>query len=522
MVSSDAHGAADQRVLIWAAARDGALTRSFLSEAGFQAHACTDWNELTRELARGVGVLIIAGELLGKSVGEQLRSIFNAQPAWSDIPLIVVGGRAQTDADFAELVENLGNVSLLHRPLSVDTLCSTVSAALRARRRQYQVRELLHQREEADRRREEFLAMLAHELRNPLAPIRTGLEVLRVSDSKHVIERMREVIERQVGNLSRMIDDLLDVSRITRGKIFLQREPLNVAHVIRQAIDGHARLAAEKGIALSLDIGPAEMLFVDADPTRLEQMLGNVLTNAIKFTPPRGSIHIAAGPEGKQVRISIKDSGIGIPPAMLGQVFELFAQTDRPLDRSQGGLGIGLTVVKSLAELHGGSVQALSEGEGCGTEIVIKLPALARDIALPQEAGRDSDAKLDRSGRRRVLLIEDNRDAAEVLATYLRSLGHHVSVAYDGKTGMAAALRDRPDVVICDIGLPGVDGYELARVLRAEPALKRCLFVAVTGYGESRDRERGLEAGFQHYFTKPANPQEIARLLQVAPTEALA
>lgn len=506
--------ALEQRALILAVGRDGPLTCNFLGDAGFYAHACADWSELATQIARGVGIVIIAGELLVGGVGENLRALFSAQPPWSDIPLIVVGGRGQGDTEFAHLVEHLGNVSLLHRPLSLDTLSSTVSAALRARRRQYQVRDLLRQLEEANRRREEFLAMLAHELRNPLAPIRTGLEVLRLTDSKEVADRMRGVIERQVGNLSRMIDDLLDVSRITRGKISLKREPLNVADVLRQAIDSHARTAAQKGLKLELDVRGAESLYVDADPTRLEQMIGNVLTNAIKFTPDRGWIQVSGESDGDFAVLRIKDSGVGIPRGQLHQVFELFAQTDRPLDRGQGGLGIGLTVVKSLAELHGGSVEALSEGEGRGTEIVIRVPAHARGARAVHSSTHDADGQLVKP--RRVLLVEDNRDAADVLATYLRSLGHAVHVTYDGSSGMTAALRDRPDVVICDIGLPGIDGYELARALRAEPGMSECLLVAVSGYGDTRDRERGLQAGFHYYFTKPANPEEIARLLQGA------
>jgi CheY-like chemotaxis protein len=354
--------------------------------------------------------------------------------------------------------------------------------------------------------------MLAHELRNPLAPIRTGLQVLRLSDCKATTTRTHSIIERQVGNLARLVDDLLDVSRITRGKILLRKERIFVFDVLKQAVDGHAALTAEKGLTVVLT-APDEVLFVEADPTRLEQMIGNVLTNAIKFTPSRGIIELAVARDDGSVAIRVRDSGIGIPQHMLAQIFELFAQTDRPLDRAQGGLGIGLTVVKSLAELHGGSVEARSEGEGKGAEIVIRLPAVAA-----QEAARELQSLGDeRSGARprRILVVEDNRDAAEVLATYLRSCGHTVHVAHDGGAGFNAALREQPDAVICDIGLPGVDGYEFARKLRADPRLRRCLLVAVTGYGEARDRQRGVEAGFAHYLTKPADPREIERLVAI-------
>ena len=354
--------------------------------------------------------------------------------------------------------------------------------------------------------------MLAHELRNPLAPIRTGLQVLRLSDSKDMTARTHSIIERQVGNLSRLVDDLLDVSRITRGTILLRKERVPIFELLKQAADGHAVLAGEKGLSLLLT-APDEPLYVDADPTRLEQMVGNVLTNAIKFTPRRGVIELAAARDDESAVIRIRDSGIGIPQHMLARIFELFAQTDRPLDRAQGGLGIGLTVVKSLAELHGGSVEARSEGDGKGAEIVIRLPIAP---ALESAASTQPPAEDDPSRRpRRILVVEDNRDAAEVLSTYLRACGHTVHIAHDGGAGLIAALREQPDVVICDIGLPGVDGYEFARKLRAEPRLRRCLLVAVTGYGEARDRQRGVEAGFAHYLTKPADPREIARLLAV-------
>jgi signal transduction histidine kinase len=486
------------------------LTCGFLAEEGVEATLCRSIEELCSELLRGAGVVIIAGELLSGEVVAQIRECLARQPPWSDIPIIVVAGAADQAVGPVSLFEDLGSVAVLNRPLSLDTLASGVAAALRARRRQYQVRDLLQQREEAERRREEFLAMLAHELRNPLAPIRTGLQVLRLSDCKDTTARTHTIIERQVGNLSRLVDDLLDVSRITRGKILLRKERVQVFELLKQAADGHAPLAAEKGLTLALT-APDEKLYVDADPTRLEQMIGNVLTNAIKFTPRKGVIELTAARAAESVVIRVRDSGIGIPQHMLGRIFELFAQTDRPLDRAQGGLGIGLTVVKSLAELHGGSVEARSDGEGRGAEILLRLP-LAAAVAQVRSVSQ-SDADDVHRRPRRILVVEDNRDAAEVLSTYLRTCGHTVHIAHDGPAGFAAALREQPDVIICDIGLPGVDGYEFARKLRADPRLQRCLLVAVTGYGEARDRQRGVEAGFAHYLTKPADPREIERLL---------
>lgn len=504
----------DFRCLIWAAGRDGALTCSFLREAGFDALGLNSWIDLRREIDRGAGALIIAGELLQDGVRAELESQLRHQPPWSDLPVIVVGGDVGTKHSAQLYLENVGTVSVLNRPLSPDALASTVGAALRARRKQYEVRDLLKQREESERRREEFLAMLAHELRNPLAPIRTGLQVLRVTDSKDAVTRTYAMMERQVAHLSRLVDDLLDVSRITRGKISLQRQKICVQESLQQAVDAHAKVAAEKGLKVALR-SEEQKLYVNADLTRLEQMIGNVLGNAIKFTPANGSIEVRVSAQDEQVVILIKDTGVGIPPEMLSQIFDLFAQTDRPLDRSQGGLGIGLTVVRALAELHGGSCSAYSAGQGKGTEIAIRLPRTEAPEATSLDLDRNNSLE---HYPRRVLVIEDNREAADSLAMYLRACGHAVHIAYDGIAGMNTALRERPDVVICDIGLPGLDGYELARFLRKHPELQQCLLVAVTGYGEPRDRARGFEAGFQHYFTKPADPTELARLVGMAAT----
>jgi signal transduction histidine kinase/CheY-like chemotaxis protein len=502
----------DERALIWAGGRDGTLTVEFLRSARIKAESFRSCDEFCRQLERGAGVLVLAAEVLSHPESGRLRELLLEQPKWSDIPVVVVAGSTGRPGVPNDMLKDFNGVSVLHRPLSLDTLISTVGSALRARRRQYQVRDLLQHRDESDRRREEFLAMLAHELRNPLSPIRTGLQVLRVTESEELATRVRSMMERQIGNLSRLIDDLLDVSRITRGRISLKLQAVEIFRTLSVVVEGHARLAAEKGLRIECVADrEAPTLWVSADPVRLEQMIENVVSNAIKYTPERGLITIRAAREGGNVAIRIKDTGIGIPAEMLGTVFELFAQTDRALDRSQGGLGIGLTIVKTLAELHEGSVEALSAGEGYGTEIVIRLPALAATDSLIEAKGVKSSASLAPS--RNVLVIEDNREAADILATYLRSQGHTVHVAYDGGSGLEAALRERPEVVLCDIGLPVMDGYAVARALRKAPVLANCLLVAVTGYGELRDKDRGQEAGFDHYLVKPADPEEIAELL---------
>jgi two-component system, sensor histidine kinase len=502
----------DERVLIWAGGRDGALTAEFLESARIEAQAFRSCGEFCRELERGAGALVLAEEVLSHPESGKLRGLLLQQSKWSDIPVVVVARKVGTAGTLNHMLNEFNGVSVLHRPLSLDTLISTVAAALRARRRQYQVRDLLQYRDETDRRREEFLAMLAHELRNPLSPIRTGLQVLRVTESEDLAARVRSMMERQVRNLSRLIDDLLDVSRITRGKISLKRQAVEIFRTLNVVVEGHARLAAEKGLRIEFVLDrESPTLWVNADPVRLEQMIQNVVSNAIKYTPEKGLISVQATREDGNAVIRIKDTGIGIPAEMLGAVFELFAQTDRALDRSQGGLGIGLTIVKTLAELHGGSVEAISAGEGHGTEIVLRLPALAATNITIEACSAQPSAS--RSSSRTVLVIEDNREAADILATYLRSQGHTVHVAYDGGSGLEAALRERPEVIVCDIGLPAMDGYALARALRNAPLLANCLLVAVTGYGELRDKDRGQQAGFDHYLVKPADPEEVAELL---------
>lgn len=499
----------DERVLIWAPGRDGALTRDFLCTEGVIVESFSDGTLCCQAAAAGVGVMVLAEEMLSHPDSGQVRDLLAGQPSWSDIPLVIVARPTTRGTGLTRILDDYGSVSILHRPLSLDTLRSTVRAALRARRRQYQVRDLLSQRDQTDRRREEFLAMLAHELRNPLTPIRTGLQVLRVTDSKELLDRTFAMIERQVVNLTRLIDDLLEVSRITRGRIHLQKSIIDIPRVLADVIDARGRMASEKGLKMRLLPDGSESIQVEGDPTRIEQIVDNVLVNAIKFTPAGGDITLRAHRDGDKAIIRVRDSGIGIAPALLDAVFELFAQTGHTLDRTDGGLGIGLTVVKNLAELHGGSVKALSEGAGKGTEIVIELPAVQNAVAhpeaepIPNTAGRS----------RRVLLVEDNRDSADLLATYLRAKGHTVYVAYDGTAGFNTAFRERPDVIICDIGLPGMDGYELARTLTRAAELQGCKLLAVTGYGEQRDKERGQRAGFQHYIVKPADPAEIARLI---------
>lgn len=494
------------RVLVWASARDGRLTCGFLTDSGLNCVHCERWDEFCAECERGVGAVVIGGEQLSDSVFANLEALLAVQPAWSDLPLIIIAGSEASvvDGPFA----TLGNVSVLQRPVSLDTLRSTVRAALRGRQRQYQIRDLLQQRDEAATRKDEFLAMLAHELRNPLAPLRTALELLKLEPSADVVARAKATMERQITHLIRLVDDLLDVSRITRGKVALDRVPLDARQSVNEAVAAAHPLASAKRLTIAVTL-PDEPVVIHADPVRLDQMIGNLIGNALKFTPAGGSIRLSlTSGEGRAV-IRVRDTGVGIPRVELQRVFELFGQATPPLDRTQGGLGIGLTVVRLLAELHGGSAEVFSEGEGKGTEAALNLPLHAETLVQ----STTSEVPAPPRGMKRILLIEDNQDVAEMLAVYLQHIGHEVIQAHDGLAGLDAAVRHLPAVLVCDLGLPGLDGFEIARRVRDIPNLQACLLIAVSGYGDRSDRERARAAGFSHHITKPADPVLLAELI---------
>jgi signal transduction histidine kinase len=497
----------DERVLVWAPARDGRLTCGFLTDGGFACVHCDSWEAFRAELEGSVGAVVIAGEFLSDAVVTNLQTIIKDQPPWSDLPVIIVAGTEPLlEEDSFGL---LGNVAVLQRPVALDTLRSTVRAALRARRRQYEIRDLLRQRDEADRRKDEFLAMLAHELRNPLAPLRTALELFKLEPSADVVARAKATMERQIVNLTRLVDDLVDVSRITRRKIALKKISLDVRQSVHESVAANHPLASQRDLAIRVE-APQEPVIVEADPVRLDQMIGNLIANAIKFTPAGGIIDVSLEATAGQAVMRVRDNGIGISSAALDRVFELFEQGVPSLDRSHGGLGIGLTVVRLIAELHGGSAQIFSGGPGAGTEAVIHLPLQGGRVVLQPFV--QPQAPPGRTGTR-VLLIEDNRDVADMMAAYLQHVGHDVVQAHDGQAGIDAAMTHRPTVIVCDIGLPGLDGFEVARRLRHSSDFRSCVLIALSGYGEAADREKARAAGFTHHITKPADPIRLAALI---------
>ncbi len=363
---------------------------------------------------------------------------------------------------------------------------------------------------EADRRKDDFLGMLSHELRNPLAPIRNALYILdHAPPEGQQARRAKDIATRQVAHLTRLVDDLLDVTRIARGKIELRHEHLDLAGLARRSAEDYRALMQDRGLDLAVDV-PRDPLIVDGDPARLTQILGNLLNNAAKFTPPGGRVDLSMREEEDRAVIRVRDTGPGIAPDVLPTIFEPFTQGKRTLSRSEGGLGLGLALVKGLVALHGGAVQASSAGAGQGTEFAVRLP-LASDRAGERQPGGARAAAP--PSHRRVLVIDDNRDAAESLAELVATMGHDADVAYDAIAGLGKASEALPDVVLCDIGLPGMDGYEFARQLRALSGSRPVRLVAVSGYAQPEDVARAEEAGFDAHVAKPPDPTRLERLL---------
>ncbi len=367
---------------------------------------------------------------------------------------------------------------------------------------------------EADRRKDEFLATLAHELRNPLAPIRNSLQILKMPRlDAATIERSRDMMERQVHQLVRLVDDLLDVSRVMRGKIELRKEKVELSTVIARAVETVQPLIEAQGHELTAQL-PPESLSLDADPVRLAQVVGNLLTNAAKYTEAHGRIRLTAQREDGEAVLRVRDSGIGIAPDMLPHIFELFVQVDHAATRSQGGLGIGLTLVKNLVEMHNGTVEAHSDGLGEGCEFVVRLPLMSKEHRQrTEEENGGAPQEPVRSSGHRLLVVDDNRDAADSLAMLLRLQGHEVRVAHDGPAALEMVKGYCPALVFLDIGMPGMDGYEVARRLRQQPGLENVRLAALTGWGQQEDRRRTAEAGFDHHLVKPVEPKALDGLL---------
>ena len=366
----------------------------------------------------------------------------------------------------------------------------------------------------ADLRKDEFLATLAHELRNPLAPIRNSLEIMaRLKDDPESMEQARSIMERQLTQMVSLIDDLMDVSRISRDKLQLRKERVELAAVVRSAVEAIDPLVAASGHELIVAL-PAEPVWLLADPTRLAQVLSNLLNNSAKYTEPGGRITLAAERQGSDLVVAVRDTGLGIPAEMLPRIFDMFAQVDRSLERAQGGLGIGLTLVKRLVEMHGGTIEAHSEGVGRGSEFVVRLPVLIElhEPEPPVEPSGNGESAA--AAPQRILVVDDNHDSARSLARLLKLVGNEVRTAHDGLEAVETATSFRPEVVLLDIGLPKLNGYDVARRIRQEPWGREMVLIALTGWGQDEDRRRSEEAGFNDHLVKPVNPDALLKLLQ--------
>ncbi|CAN5522613.1 hypothetical protein BH09VER1_BH09VER1_50410 [soil metagenome] len=446
--------------------------------------------------------------------GFELAELMRGNERTGRVPIIfLTAGNADRQRRFRGY--ETGAVDFLHKPIEPDILRSKAEVFFELFRQRQQ---LARQRDElkayadalteADHRKDEFLAVLAHELRNPLTPIRNGLQIMRMSQDEAIAEEIRAMMDRQVTHLVRLIDDLLDVSRVSRGKIDLRKDHVTVQTAVQAALEASRPAIEAGGHALALEI-PEEELWLDADLTRISQVLSNILNNAAKYTPKGGRITLGVVRDEAQVAISISDNGLGIPREMLPKIFELFTQVENG-ERSRGGLGIGLALARQLIGMHDGSIEAQSPGAGQGSIFTVRLPLLKTGTpSLTVEAPTSSAVR-----PLNILIVDDNVSSAETASHLLGLVGHHTTIAFDGPSALETARRIHPEVVLLDIGLPGLTGYEVCRELRQDPSFRETLFIAQTGWGQERDRQKSQEAGFDHHLTKPVNFTELSTLLE--------
>lgn len=505
----------DFRVLILTPhGRDAVLAQQTLSRTGLPSCVCCDLKQLCQEIAGGAGAVMVSEEALPRAHQGEWGSLFGAEPPWSSLPIVVLLGRRASFHNFPLLraLEIRPNVSFLERPVPRRTLVSALRAAIEARRLQYQIRDALDEQKAANRKKDEFIATLSHELRNPLAPIRSAVHVLRSlgddAGAKDKADRLLAMVERQTDHLVQLVDDLLEASRITTGKIALKRRPVTLAETIHQAFEISEPLIANgrHNLSVSLDEEP---LVVDGDPVRLTQIFANLLNNAAKYTPPEGRIQVSLKRDGERAIVSVADDGIGIPQGMLSQIFDLFSQSDGAAGRMQGGLGIGLALVKSLVEMHGGSVVAYSGGSGQGSEFIVSLPL----AATQSDDCELSDGALPMGLQRRVLVVDDEVDVAESLGLLLETMGAEVRVVFSGVEALSCVVEFKPHVAFLDIGMPAIDGYEAARRIRAMREGAGLCMIALSGWGRDEDRARALEAGFDQHLTKPVSADALRKVM---------
>lgn len=495
----------EKRVLIYApTGQDAMLASKMLTLANVENLVTLTTAQLASELLAGVGAVLTVEEALSNGGALKVLSDFvAAQPNWSDVPVVLLTHRGPDSLNVRQAISVLGNVTLLERPVRTLTLITSLQSVLRAREKQYQVRE-------TDRRKDEFLASLGHELRNPLAPIRTSMGVLtHMYPDQTAIKKVSDVVERQVKHLTRLVDDLLDVARINSGKIELQRDYTTFGAIIGHVTELCSLPAAARNIKIDVSV-PSEEVVLHADYARVVQIVANILSNAVKFTPVDGYISVRASVDNGTLTIYIKDTGIGLEADALERIFAMFEQSRPPSGQIASGLGIGLSLSRQFAEMHGGSVHVTSEGLGKGSEFVVMLPVVTETKPTAAPQADHVIGKVDQ--RPKVLVVDDNRDAADSLQALFEMENCNVSTAYDGSEAVLAVERAMPDMIVMDLGMPCMDGYEAARRIRCKPGSQDVLMIALTGWGQSDARQRTIEAGFDHHLIKPVNFDEIKRL----------
>ena len=480
--------------------RDGELMQKLLESSGIDAELATV-ERICDGIVGGAGAAIITQEALDAHFRECFATARDNQPPWSDFPIIVLVNTRSTEA-LAALTQELGNLTVLERPVAPLALLAAVRSALRARARQHEARIAIEQRDQ-------FLAMLGHELRNPLAAIVLAAKLARDGRDRSQLDSRIEIIERQSNLLARLVDDLLDVARVTTGKVRLRRENVDIDTAIRSCIAALEDKARRRAITVVFTSGSGTV--IEGDTVRIEQVLSNLLSNAIKYSPADRTVRISAERVDDFCEIRIRDQGIGIAPDMQPHVFDLFAQVEGSIDRAEGGMGIGLTLVERLVRLHGGTIQLISAGLGQGTEFIVRLP-----VGSPQTHGNvvSLTAKRD-ANKLQVVLVEDNADLRELTRDMLQMLDCSVEIAVDGLDGAERIIACRPDVALVDIGLPGLDGFGVARRVR-EALGPQQLLVAVTGYGRDQDRDEAHRAGFDLHMTKPLDVDSLRSVLDAA------
>jgi signal transduction histidine kinase/ActR/RegA family two-component response regulator len=484
--------------------RDAALASDLLSHSGIEPVRCATFADAHAEIRAGIGAFLVTEEELTSTRVGALTALLRDQPSWSDLPIVVFSslpGELRLRA-LGEL-QSVGNVSFVDRPVQKRTFLAAVQAVLRARARQYESRRAIEARDR-------FLAMLGHELRNPLSAVRFATDLIaRQNLEDPQVAKHAETIERQTRHLNRLVDDLLDVSRVTSGKVVLRRERTELTALVGRCVESLQTMADAHGVALK---GHPEQSAIplEADVVRLEQVVTNLVTNAIKYTPRGGAVEVSLAREGESVSLVVRDNGVGIPSECLDGIFDLFSQAPTGLDRAKGGLGLGLTLVRSLVEMHGGTVVARSEGAGLGSTFTVRLPIgdrVAGEIRVSEATSPSIDPRI------RIVLVEDNVDIRETLTELLVLDGYSVEGAADGPQGLTRILSELPSAALVDVGLPGFDGYELARRARSRLG-DGLVLIAMTGYGQPDDRARAFAAGFDDHVIKPVGVEELAKAIE--------